>query len=317
MLRCYAGTDLAWDTEKEKWVKPVSESEANEVLENPENLLEYKGEDRVVHITEFPIQNDGDQKTFFSSYSVFDEKLGGIQAGEVVVITGHTKNGKTLFAESWMKNLMQQDPTAKCVFFSFEVQTGKLIQKYLSDPTIKLYVPLQLKTMDFQWLKQRCLEGRDKFGCRLVLVDHLHFLVDMNTKQNMSLNIGAFMRRLKQEIAIGLGMAVVLIAHQGQAREGQAASLHTIRDSSFVAQEADSIITVSRCKNYNAVELIDFEKTHGEEKRFMLESLINPLNAEDNYSMRLAIVSIERTRRTGVFEFKKLFIKKDQFLEEV
>lgn len=281
-----------------------------------ENLVDYTGEDRVVPIAEYPNPNAGNTPTFKSAYSSFDEKLGGIQVGEVVVITGHTKNGKTLFAESWLRSMMHQSPIAKTTVFSFEVQTHKLIQKYVGDDAVRIYVPLQLKTMDFNWLKDRCQEGRDKFGSHLVLIDHLHFLVDMNTTQNMSLNIGAFMRRLKQEIAIGLNLAVVLIAHQGQAKKGESASLHTIRDSSFVAQEADSIIAVTRRENYNATELKEFEAKFGEGRAMILRALCEG-EYEDPYSAGLAIVSIERTRRTGVYEYKKLFRKNGDFLEEV
>lgn len=282
-----------------------------------ENALSaYTGPDRVVPIAEFPIPRAGNTPTFKSSFQRFEEKLGGLQVGEVVVITGHTKNGKTLFAESWLRSIMAQDPIAKTTIFSFEVQTHKLIQKYSGDDSVRIYVPLQLKSMDFEWLKDRCQEGRDKYGCHLVMIDHLHFLVDMNTNQNMSLNIGAFMRRVKQEIAIGLNMAVVLIAHQGQAPKGQAASLHTIRDSSFVAQEADSILAVTRRQNYNAVELKDYEMKYGEERGEFLRTLCTQ-DPEDSYSAGLAVVSIERTRRTGVFEYSKLFRKNGEFLEEI
>lgn len=280
------------------------------------DLSVYSGDDRIVPIAEFPNPNAGHTPTFKCGYPSFDEKLGGVQVGEVVVITGHTKNGKTLFAESWLRSIMHQDPLAKTTVFSFEVQTHKLIQKYIGDDAVRIYVPLQLKTMDFDWLKARCQEGRDKYGSHLVLIDHLHFLVDMNTTQNMSLNIGAFMRRLKQEIAIGLNLAVVLIAHQGQAQKGVAASLHTIRDSSFVAQEADSIIAVTRRENYNAAELKEFESKYGEGRAMILRNLCEG-EYEEPYSAGLAVVSIERTRRTGVYEYKKLFRKSGEFMEEV
>lgn len=280
-----------------------------------ESLLQYTGDDRVVHASEYPVPHLGNTPTFKSSFTSFEEKIGGLQLGEVAVVTGHTKNGKTLFAESWLKSMMLSSDLAKATIFSFEVQTHKIIQKYLKDD-LPVYVPLQLKTVDFEWLRERCQEGRDKYGCHIVLIDHLHFLVDMSISQNMSLNIGAFMRRLKQEIAISLNLAVILIAHQGQAPKGQAASLHSIRDSSFIAQEADSIITVSRRENYNAAELKEFESKYGEGRSMILRSLCEN-QYEDNFSAGLAIVGIERTRRTGVYEYKKLFRKNGDFMEEV
>jgi replicative DNA helicase len=171
--------------------------------------------------------------------------------------------------------------------------------------------------MDFEWLKKHCQEAKDKHGCKIVLIDHLHFLVDMNTKQNMSLNIGAFMRKLKQEIAIRLGMGVVRIAHQAQSREGDKASIYAIRDSSFVAQEADSVIIVTRRKNYGQDEKEKLKKKYGEDKFLSVIKPEDEGDIDDPYSAGFAIVTIERTRRTGIFEAKKLFQKVGHFLQEV
>jgi replicative DNA helicase len=279
------------------------------------DLSTYQGPDEIVPISEYPIPSGGKIPCFKSAFDSFEEKLGGIEVGEVVVISGHRKEGKTLFAESWLRSIMRNDPAAKTTIFSFEVMTHKLIQKYIGDDSVRIYVPRQLKTMDFEWLRDRCQEGRDKYGAFIVLIDHLHFMVDMKTQQNMSLNIGAFMRRLKQDIAIGLNMAVVLIAHQGQAERGQSASIYSIRDSSFVAQEADSIICVTRRENYNGAELKEFECKYGEGRAMILRSLCE--GYEDPHSAGLAVVSIERTRRTGAYEYKKLFRKNGEFMEEV
>lgn len=272
----------------------------------------------IVQYIDFPMETDGESVSFKSSFGAFDEKIGGIALGEVVVITGETKNGKTLFAESWLRSMMKKDPRAKTCIFSFEVQTKKLLRKYLvEDDIYPLYVPLELKTMDFEWLKQNCQEARDRFNCRLILVDHLHFLVDMNTNQNMSLNIGAFMRRLKQEIAIGLEMGVILIAHQGQLKENQVASIRNIRDSSFVAQESDSVITVARRANYTPVELKDYEIKYGEAKADLLRGYIQGGDPDDKHSGNLAIVKIEVARRSGALGFAKLFRKEGEYLVEL
>lgn len=280
-------------------------------------LVGYKGEDRILHFTDYLLERANDQShgtTFKSSFPAFDEKLGGLQTGEVVVVTGYTKNGKTLFAESWIHSMATNNKRARAAFFSFEVQTEKLLAKYVSDDHLPIFVPRQLKTMDFEWLKERCMEAKFKYNCTIILIDHLHFLVDMNTKQNMSLNIGAFMRRLKQEIAIGLDLAVILIAHQGQPKEGREADLGGIRDSSFVSQEADSVLIVSRKENYNAVDLQDFEIKYGEEKA----NRIRPKDDnEDKFSVGLATVKIACARRSGTYDYKKLFVKEGHFLQEV
>jgi len=284
-----------------------------------EEAVAYAGEDRVVHFTDYLLAKAGTasrSQNFKSGFQSFDAKTGGIETGEVVVVTGYTKNGKTLFAESWIKRMMDRDPSAKAALFSFEIQPEKMLAKYVANDQAPLYLPLQLQTMDFEWLRKKCAEAKYKHNCRIVLIDHLHFLVDMATKQNMSLNIGAFMRNLKKEIAMDLNLAVILIAHQGQAKEGKDASLEGIRDSSFVAQESDATIVVSRQKNFSNVELKEYAAKLGEEA---VSVLTPPMmsDLDDQFSSGLAIVKIEVHRRTGVYRWKKLFQKRGDFLEEV
>ena len=284
-----------------------------------QELVKYKGADRVVHFTDFLLDkaNSKSNKRFVSGFSSLENKIQGIEAGEVVVITGHTKAGKTLFAESWIHGMTKRDPEARAVIFSFEVQTEKLLIKYQkSGLDLPIYVPLRLETMSFDWLYSRCLEAKLKFNCRIILIDHLHFLVDMNTKQNMSLNIGAFMRRLKKDIALDLDLAVILIAHQGQPKDKQEASLANMRDSSFIGQESDSTIVVTRRKNMDNIEIQDYSINYPDVNELLLFPPAGSSD-DDQYSANLAIVKVEVHRRTGVYDWKKLFKKSGDFMEEI
>lgn len=93
---------------------------------------------------------------------------------------------------------------------------------------------MEMKAGNFEWLKLKCLEAKMKYNCQVIFIDHLHFLVDMETKLNMSLNIGAVMRQIKHDIAKEMGLMVFLIAHQGQPGSDAEPSLGNIRDSSFI-----------------------------------------------------------------------------------
>lgn len=311
-----------WSMSEERWVpripKPavLEPGESDDDKTKDTDLLFYDGDDRKVHFTDYLVSAAEAKEglRFHCNFDAFDEKIGGLETGEVWVVSGYTKNGKTLFAESWIYSMMCRDPKAKVALFSFEVQTQKLLIKYMHNETLPIYVPKKLKTMDVDWLIDRCREAKLKFGCSIVFIDHLHFLVDMNTKTNMSLNIGAFMRRLKHEVAIGLDMAVILIAHQGQVKDGKEAGIGGIRDSSFIAQESDGVIVVSRRENYSPIDLSDFRIKYGEEKA---DKIVPPADSDDKYSANLAIVKVEVARRTGAFDYKKLFRKNGEFMEEI
>jgi replicative DNA helicase len=213
---------------------------------------------------------------------------------------------------------MLKNSDAKAVYFSFEVQPERMLVKYIHDENLPIYLPSMLETMDFNWLKNRILEAKLKWGCNIVLIDHMHFMVDMSTKQNMSLNIGGFMRKLKQEIAIGLNMAVILIAHQGQPKEEKEASIHGLRDSSFVAQECDAVVVVSRRQNMSTKDLATYREKYGEERlsKFFPPALTG-YDIEDEYSAGLAVVKVACHRRTGVYDAKKMFKKVGNFMEEI
>jgi len=301
-------------------MEPILETEDLANLEK--ELVSYEGRDKAVHFTDFLLSKSSLQKrakNFKSGFLELDKKMGGINLGEVIVISGHRKNGKTLFAESLLRSILNNDPSAKSFILSYEVQTEELLAKYVKESDLKLFVPMELKTMDFDWLYRRCLEAKLKHDCRLVLIDHLHFLVDMQTKQNMSLNIGAFMRRLKFDIALKLNMAVFLICHQSMAKDGQEASADRMRDSSFIGQECDSTILVSRRKNFTDKEFSEIGSKYGQEREDSLRLQLGFMEGdkEDNYSQGLATVQLAYSRRTGVYEYKKLFRKSGHFMEEI
>lgn len=286
--------------------------------EEIKTLIAYQGPDRVVHFTDYILENASKPpgKNFKSGFKSFEEKMGGIQSGEVVVISGHRKEGKTLFAESWIRSMTRLNPEAKTAILSYEVSPDTLLAKYVNDEAAPIYLPLKLETMNFEWLRQRCAEAKYKYNCRIVMIDHLHFMIDMATQQNMSLNIGGFMRSLKHKIALEMQLGIILISHQGQPREGREASVDTIRDSSFVAQESDATVIVSRRENYNPVELNDVANMKGE---IYAELLRPPADAspDDKFSAGLSLVKIDCHRRTGTYRWKKLFQKRGDWLEEV
>jgi len=284
-----------------------------------EEAVKYNGADRVVHFSEYLSLKENETaqvKRFRCGFSLFDAAIGGLATGEVIVITGHRKEGKTTFAESWLKSMSEIDPSARSMILSYEMPPIQLLQKYKDDLRRPIYVPLSLESANFEWLKKRCLEAKYKHMANIVMIDHLDHLVDMSLTQNMAINIGAFMRRLKTDIAMQHNLAVLLVAHQSQPRQDKEPSVDTLRGSASIGQESDATIVVMRRENLDYVELKDFLEKYGEEKAMKISP---PLLADpdDASSAKLAIVKVECHRRTGAWKWKKLFRKNGEFLEEV
>lgn len=290
------------------------------LIDREKALFGYDGPDRVVHFTDYLVARKAMRSTvvaFLSGYRNFDEKLEGIAEGEVTVITGKTGEGKTLFAESLVRNILLENGEARAAYFSFEVTPEALLEKYQDSPSTPIYLPLELRAMDVEWLEMRIEEAKLKHGCQIFIIDHLHYLVDMATKQNMSLNIGGFMRKLKL-MALRLRVAVILLAHQKGVAKGEEPSIEDVRDSSFIGQESDNVIVIWRRKDFGGEELHEMEMANPilcAAVRGRIDTGRAPL--PDAYEDKFAFVQIAKARRSGTFRWKKLFQKSGKFLEEV
>lgn len=283
---------------------------------NAFEAVEYKGKDRVVHFTEYlKLKAIASGQTIFKSeFGSFDHAMGGLATGEVIVISGHRKEGKTTFAESWVRSMARVDPLAKAAIFSFEMPPTQLLEKWKEDPAMPLYLPLELEA-SFEWLQRRCVEAKFKYGARIIVIDHLGFMVDMATR-NFSVNIGAFMRRLKLDVALKHDLAVILLVHQTQAKDGNEASVDSLYGSVTIGQDSDATVIVMRRENLNAVELKDFIAKAGEHKLHLVTP--GPLaDPDDNCSACLTVVKVDCHRRTGTRRWKKMFRKAGDWMVEI
>ena len=215
------------------------------IADKEKRLYEYEGDDKVISSHEMQEIILSQKNTDFNIGSMchdLDETLGGFEGGEVTVISGETGQGKTLFAQSLTRNFHLRDIPS--TWFSYEV-TPKWFLKAFGDNLPIFYMPSKLKDNTLDWLRERIHEGIVKYGSRAVFIDHLHFLVDMRTKNNMSLEIGFTMRTLKK-IALEHNICLFLIAHTAKAKADTEPGIESLRDSSFIGQEADNVLIIWR-----------------------------------------------------------------------
>lgn len=218
-------------------------------MEFLENLRKYKGEDRVISAQEMQaeiVANKKDEVLLKTNIPKLDEIIGGFKGGQVVVISGATGHGKTLFSQALLTNFVKQD--ASCLFFSYEVGNEDLFNQFKELPVF--YLPRQTKQNSMVWLENKIMEGIAKYEAKVVFIDHLHFLLEMEKMaqaKNLSLLIGMMMRELKK-IAIERNITIFLISHlkKSTMERGSMPTIDDLRDSSFVAQESDMVILIRR-----------------------------------------------------------------------
>ena len=263
-------------------------------VEELEKALNYSGPDKVVSWVEYLQEKDNKSKftaKLLSGFELLDGFLDGFIGGEVIVLSGLTGNGKTLFAKSVIRNMAQQN--VPCLCLSYEVSTVEFLRAFRNQglEMAKAYVPKELKTGFIPWVEEKIIEAKVKYDNKVLLIDHLHYVVDMKTDK-MTQNIGAAMRCLK-EIAIKHDQVIFLIAHQEKLKDDREPGIETLRDSSFVGQEADTVLIVHRLPD-------------SEDKRI-----------QKTYDLGFALVKIDKARRSGVYKKRLTFQKRGDWLEAV
>jgi len=186
---------------------------------------------------------------FPSGYSIFDDAMvGGFRGGDLVVISGQTSQGKTTYAQLLTKNL--SDKGVPSLWFTYEMNPYYLKEQFDKmgcDDSLLAYSPLKLDKWDIGKSMSMISEAIEDYACKIVFIDHLHYLIPLGQATNTSLIVGGVLRELKQ-LAVKTNTVIVLIAHTKKLADDEELSLDSMRDSSLIAQEADSVFLVQRLK---------------------------------------------------------------------
>jgi replicative DNA helicase len=245
------------------------------------NLSDYQGEDRVIssHEMELELKQTPDSILKLKSFIPgLDAAVDGFRDGELYTISGPTKNGKTLFAQTLTAAFLKQQYFP--LWFSYEVPVRQFLGQFSELPMI--YLPRRLKAHALPWFEERVSESFEKYHNRVIFVDHLHYLIDLARLRNPSIEIGQVIRRLKT-LAVSSHFLIFLLCHTTKGASDDNLSYESLRDSSFIAQESDAVLMIRR----------------------------TPTKGENT-----ALLRVEFHRRTGVLEKGIDLIKVDGYLQE-
>ncbi len=207
--------------------------------------------------------------------------LGGILPGDVIVISGATGQGKTFLSQSITREMAANEiPT---LWFSYEVMIGELWRKFEMmgiDKNFISYTPLKMVTGSMDWVEKKIKEAKEKYGTKVVFLDHLGFLAkalkDPNEKSlgsNYSLYLSSLCRDIKR-IAIDNEVSIFLLVHRTKDRE-KIDETSDIAYSAGIAQEADTVMMIRRERTLN--------NSHN-----------------DNIYTKYSFLSVVKNRKTGI-----------------
>lgn len=286
----------------------------------------YSGADRVVSSHELAEELKKTDDTVFkinTGIKALDRILKSVEAGELVIVTGPTGEGKTTLLMSITKNMVEDNINS--VWFTLEVTPRQFLQKLVKASGEAKKVPLfyiphsGIEDADdgfvkkwekdngrrfemIDWIEERIIEAKvkvekNKEQLKVVFIDHIHMIFSLSQmSKSISLELGDMVAKIKS-MAIQHNVAVFLIAHtkddpQNAKREPRK---EDIRDSGLVSRLADTIIGVWRIPNTSSGE-----ETH----RF-------EINEGDNKSK----IRVFKNRREGTLGYFTMY-HRDHYMTE-
>lgn len=207
-----------------------------------EFMAEYQGENEVVESTSLieEIKLFENETRYKTGITKLDNIIDGFRSNQVVAIAAPTKAGKTQFCVHLARNL--PNPT----MFLFEETAPEVLYKYYKKEKDlpRFYTPRNVVGMKLEDVYLKMIEAWAKYDSRIFFIDHLHYLLD-DSSINTTYKIKQVMQELKG-FAKRHGFTIFLVAHIKHMAVDKPPGAEAIRDSSFVAQYADTTIMLWR-----------------------------------------------------------------------
>ena len=204
----------------------------------------YQGDDRLISSLDLVdiIKNKPSETQMFSGFAGLDDILKGFRLKQLIVLSAATKSGKTSFAIDMTSHLRQYNP----MWLPFEEGAEELVTKFIEreETPPMFFTPENITGNTLKWVEKKIIESIAKFDTKIIFIDHLHFIVPFATERQ-DLMIGQTMRSLKT-MAKKWNICIVIIAHLKKTKLDTSPTLEDLRDSSFIAQEADTVIMLWR-----------------------------------------------------------------------
>lgn len=259
--------------------------EAKLRLENAMKV--YSGEDELISsldILEY-LKTQPEEEKHMTGIKELDAILKGFRKNQLIVLAAPTKSGKSQMTVELAIRMPETNP----VFIPFEESAEELVSKFKDRNEVPplFYTPKSITANTLDWIEKKIVEGIVKYNSKMFFIDHLHFIVPFSSDR-LDARIGHTMRTLKT-IAKEHGVIIILVAHLKKTDVAVSPTLEDLRDSSFVAQEADTVLMMWRESKRKDGVMITTNRT---------------------------IISVQANRRTGSTGNVKLVFKDGRYHEE-
>lgn len=199
----------------------------------------------------------GKMQGLSSYYPSIDAMTKGFVAGEVTVIGGATSNGKTTLAVNICARMVAHG--IPVLFVTLEMTKAQLTSRmmFVQDNFEDFAGNLSYQSadeMNWQSIDGLIAGAVQQLGVKMVIIDHLHYFT--RELQNVAEDLGRITKEFKKN-AQRHNIPIILISHT---RKGQGNDINDLRGSSYIAQDADIVLMVSRPEDYPSQFLVSIQK---------------------------------------------------------
>jgi KaiC/GvpD/RAD55 family RecA-like ATPase len=204
-----------------------------------------------------------------SGWPDLDRLVGGIRWGEVTLVTGDTASGKSTFASHFALNMARQGH--RVLFCPFELGAKRQLAKWVrqesgnapdvltdaeidaaldSLDSLPLHILKRYGGIRVEAIRNTMLHCVRRLGVRVIVLDHLHFMVTEGPEERAELDA---MMKMIAEIAVDAKIHVMVVAHPRQHhssnethRDNRIIQASDLKGSAGLKQLSDNIWSVWR-----------------------------------------------------------------------
>ena len=248
----------------ERRANPLGRAMSQIEAQNSSPQILSDGSDEIKHIADVAAEQHIDQTDIYPlQMPCFDKVImGGVSPGDLVVVAGQSGHGKTSLVQDWTLSLVRGEKKPKSLWFSYEVLPTHLWTKFQEMGMTRedcAFIPCKNTSGNVAWVEAKIKEGKEKFGIKMVMIDHLGFLLPKTSGilgSKMSPNYSSFLTQVVRDlksIALKEEVIIFLPVHMRRAEKGSKRSdMDDIKDSSGIGQEADLVFLIERERDRDA-----------------------------------------------------------------
>jgi len=204
-----------------------------------------------------------------------------------------TVTHNTTFMRTLTYNLTKFN--VQCLWFSYEVSLNELHRKFAEMKIADhyhVYTPTKLVTGEIEWIREKIIESTQKYGTKVIFIDHIDFLTPKNTRNsdNETIALKKIVTELKS-LANELEVIIILAAHVKKLPDNRQPEMQDIGYSAGIFQLADSVFIVYRHK---------LEQAMGEE-------------LEGDLFSNISTIKIVKNRDTGILKYIKCIYEDERY----